>query len=185
MPGGAGLSAQVMLAVDQLSRELRRDHREDALREADQALAEGLSEAHELREQAGCALTGAAINGALTAASGAAQGLAAADIETSAPEGQGPLEAFRAHNTRAEVASRAAATGGQLGGVAQGAADAYGKGHEASSREHGARAQAASRRADAEQGAAQDAQKSSDKIRDLYLQVLSLDHASRMAVLKG
>jgi hypothetical protein len=186
---GAGLSAQIMMAVDELARELRKDHRESAVHEAEKALSEGLQEAGEMREQAGDMKTGAIVSGVLTGVSGAAQMGSALAMSGSISQQQasdaGALESFKASNSRLELFARGASTTGQIGGAIREGYEASGKNHEANAREHAARAQAASRRAEAEQGGAQDAQKSSDKARDLHQQIIALDHASRMAVLKG
>lgn len=186
---GAGLSAQIMMAVDELARELRKEHRESAVHEAEKALSEGLQEASAMREQASDMKTGALVNGALTSVSGAAQMTCSLVMSSSISQEEaktaGALDSFKASNSRIELFARGASATGQLGGAIREGYEASGKKHEANAREHSARAQAASRRADAEQGAAQDAQKSSEKARDLHQQIIALDHASRMAVLKG
>lgn len=207
---GAGLSAQVMMAMDQLSREMRTSHREASFREADRALEEGLKEADEMHEKADATLNGAIVSGGITALSGGIQVYAAASmkvtpesemkppaalddqgnsVQMSVAEQQKAVELHIAPtqqlNSKMQAISQAASSLGQMGGIAQNVASSSGDHHEANARAHSARSQAASRRADAEMSAAQDAQKSGEKARDTYQQILSLDHASRMAVLRG
>lgn len=244
---GAGLSAELMRAMDDLSREMRKDHRDQAMHEASEALAQGLEEAEDLRDQASSAMTGAIVGGSLTALGGAAQCYSAARMETGLPEAARPAQ----EAPKAEMAPPAGTAAGPSGAAATGSApgstnpadpatqqqnalkerelnlkerelnqtdalqqrdarnkpwnvtaksgettatlganmqklfETKGDFHAADAREHAAWAQAANRRADAEQSGAQEAQKTSEKARDLHQQIVALDHASRMAVLRG
>lgn len=183
---GGGLSAQLLHAIDGLARDLRAEHRERAESEANLALQEGYAEADQLREKADKEKTGAIVNGIITGVSGAAQGLAASSMKVPG-SGASPEELgiINAHNARQGALGQAAGTSAQVGKTIQDGYNAAGSAHEASAREHSARAQAASRRADAAQGEAQEAQRTSDKARDLHQQIQDMEHASRMAVLRG
>jgi hypothetical protein len=184
--GGSGLPAQLMHLMDELAREQRLQSRDRAESEANQALHHGLEEASALREKADHERTGAITNGILTGLSGAAQvGAASQMIVPSTQASPEVLGATQAHNGKMSALGQA---GGSLAGIGKATQDGYGAAageSEAKAREHSARAQAANRRADAAQGEAQEAQRTSEKARDLYRQVMDLDHASRMAVLRG
>lgn len=183
---GGGLSAQLMHAMDEMSREVRAEQRDRAEQEANQALHEGLAEASELHEKADVERTGAIVGGAITAASGAAQFAAASDTRVPwAGANEGERATVAAANDRLKGLAGAASTAGSLGKISQDIAGTYAGHHEANAREHSARAQAASRKADAAQSEAQEAKQTSDKARDLYAQILSAEHAGTMAVLRG
>jgi hypothetical protein len=184
--GGGGLPAQLMHLMDELAREQRIQNRDQAESEAAQALHHGLEEAIALRKKAEHEHNGAFVNGLLTGLSGAAQASAASYmIVPSTGASPEALGAIQANNGQMSALGQA---GGSLAGIGKATQDGYnaaaGK-SEAKAREHSARAQAANRRADAAQGEAQEAQRTSEKARDLYRQVMDLDHASRMAVLRG
>lgn len=183
---GAGLSAQLLHAMDDLSRELRTQARDRAEHEADAALQEGLAEANEMRAKADDERTGAIVAGSLTAAGGLVQVGSAAGMNV--PEGGASaddLTLAKMRNDRLSALGQAGGSMGQIGKISQDIYGASGTRHEASAREHAARAQAASRRADAAQGEAQEAQRGGSKARDLHQQVLEMEHAARMAVLRG
>lgn len=201
---GGGLSAQLMYALNDISREMRNDLRERAEHESQQALREGLAEAHELHEKADDQLKGAIVGGIVTSAGAAIQMGAAAGMEI---KGKGMVEVDRGASLevqRAQIDSNElaratvahtnqrmgaiASSGGTLGSMGKIAQDIYGakaSAHEANAREHAARSQAATRAADVARSAEQEAKQTADKARDTHVQVMSLEHAGTMAVLRG
>lgn len=183
---GAGLSTQLLHAMDDLSRELRTQARERAENEADTALREGLAEANEMRAKADDERTGAIVAGSLTAVGGLAQvGSAACMNVPDSGASAEQLNLAKMRNDRLGAIGQAGGSVGQIGKISQDFYGARGTQHDASAREHAARAQAASRRADAAQSEAQEAQRGSSKARDLHQQILEMEHSARMAVLRG
>jgi hypothetical protein len=170
--GSGGLPLEIMQMMDEVSRDLRKDHRDAARTEADRALEQGLNEADEIREQASNMRTGAIVGGALTAAGGIMQaggGFAGGGGESGTKLGNGLLTG-----------------GGNLvkgGDFANQEFQSAAKFDEGDAREASARSQAAGRRAEAEQAEADEAQKQGERARELYSQMLSLEHASMMSAL--
>jgi hypothetical protein len=181
-----GVSAQLMMAMDELSRGVRAQQRERAEHEASEALRQGLEEAQELRNKADDELTGAIVGGAITGVSGTAQFCAGLSLSVSGAGATAEkVQQVQVDNGRATALGQSASTLGSIGKFTQDSYAAAGASHEARAREAGGRAQAASRRADAAQSEAQEARRSGDKARDLQQQLMELEHASRMAVLRG
>ena len=183
---GGGVSAQLLRAMDELSRGLRSDLRDRAEQEAHAALREGLAEAQELREKAEAEENGALINGALTATAGLGQVAIGGFMKTpDASASPGQLAAVQGRNNRLGTVGQGVGQLAPIGKISQDSHAARGTRHEANAREHGARAAASTRLADAARSDAQEAKQLSEKGRDLYQQIQELEHASRMAVLRG
>lgn len=180
-PGG--LSASLMLGIDRLSRELRADSRAEAERASQEALRRGLAEAAELRDKADEVAEASLVKAASLGVSGAVQLGAAAQLKIS-PGGEA-AESIKTANDRLSAFAQAGTTAGQAGAAVGDALAASAEGHEASAREHAARGAAAGRKAEAASSASQEARQSGERARDLYQQLSALEHASRMAVLKG
>ncbi len=166
--GSGGLPLEVMQMMDEVSRDQRKLHRDAAHREADMALEYGLEEADQIREQAEDLRNGAIWGGAMTAASGMmTAGAGVAGRETLL--GKDLLDGSSNLSKQGEY-------------VNQGF-QAAAKFDEGDAREASARSQAAGRRAEAEQAAADEAQKQGERARELYSQMLDLEHASVMSSL--
>ncbi len=183
--GGSGLSSELLHMVEELGTQLERDHRQAAKHEAATALRQGLKEADALRSAASSAKTGAIVSGLMTGVGGAAQLSSASSMKTSAPSDKPGLASFTAHNDRAGEIGRFGGTLAQTGQIMSqgyaGAADV----HRRASREPTARAERAARHAESGQPAAEAAQRTVDKARDLYGQITELEHASVMATLRA
>jgi hypothetical protein len=180
-----GLPADLMLMMDELARETRRDHIDQSRQRADEALHQGLQEAEEMREKAQDIAHGAIVHGAFTAASGAVQLGAAMNTNTNlAGDATVNQKAnFDAHNQKMGGLGAFGGTLGQVGNVGKEGYDAAVAHDESQAREAAARSEAAQRNADAEQSAADEAKNLSEKAREMYNQISSLEHASVMAAL--
>jgi hypothetical protein len=181
---GAGLPAELLHMIEELGTELERDHRKNAKQESENALRQGLKEADAMRSAASKGTAGAFVSGSMTALGGAAQLYAGASMKT-APDPGKSMESMEAHNAAQAQYGEFGKTLTQLGGIMnQGFAEAA-KMDDANSREAAARAEAAARLAESEQSAADAAQRTMDKARDTYAQIMELEHASVMASLRA
>jgi hypothetical protein len=171
--------------IEELGTELERDHRKNAKQESATALRQGLKEADALRSSASKGMTGAIVSGTMTAVAGAAQLGTAAGMKTVPDSGSGGVEAMKAHNAQMAQYGASGQTLAQLGGVMNQGFTESAKMDEADSREAAARAEAAARLAESEQSAADAAQRTMDKARDTYQQIIELEHASIMASLRA
>jgi hypothetical protein len=183
--GGSGLSSELLHMVEELGTQLERDHREAAKHEAATALRQGLKEADALRAAASSAKTGAIVSGLMTGVGGAAQLSSASSMKTSAPSDDPGLASFAAHNEKAGEVARFGRTLVQGGEILSQAYAAGADSDRADSREAAARAEAAARHAESEQSAAEAAQRTVDKAREIYGQIAELEHASVMASLRA
>lgn len=201
---GGGLSAQLMFAMNEMSKDLRSELRERAENEANRALQEGLAEANELHEKADDQLTGAIVGGVVTglgagaqlysAASMKTQGSGMAEVKADAPAdfkaAQRDANAMQAAivtntNQKMGMLGNAGGTVSTMGKLSQDIFNAKAGDHEANARAHAAQAQAASRGADVARSSEQEAKQLGDKARDAHGQLLALEHAGTMAVLRG
>ncbi|HEY6559040.1 MAG TPA: hypothetical protein VI072_17270 [Polyangiaceae bacterium] len=183
--GGSGLSSELLHMIEELGTQLERDHREAAKQEAATALRQGLKEADALRSAASTAKTGAFVSGLMTGVGGAAQLSAATSMKTSAPSDEPGLASFGAHNNRADQLGRFGGTLAQTGQIMNHGYVAAADMDRADSREAAARAEAAARHSESEQSAAEAAQRTVDKAREIYGQITELEHASVMASLRA
>lgn len=183
--GGAGLPAELLHMIEELGTQLERDHRSNAKQESATALRHGLKEADALRSSASKGMTGAIVSGAMTSLGGAAQLGTAAKMKAAPDPGDNGVQTMKAHNAQMAQYGQFGETLVQLGGTMnQGFAEAA-KMDQADSREAAARAEAAARLAESEQSAADAAQRTMDKARDTYKQIIELEHASIMASLRA
>lgn len=183
---GSGISAQLLHAMDGLSRDLHAQQKARAEYEANLALQEGFAEADDLRKKADQESKGAMLSGAVVGFGGLAQvGAASYMTVPGAGASAEQISLAKMENDQLSVYTQVGGTIGQLGKIGQDSFVASGSQYEADARVHAAKAQAASRRADGAQGDAQEAMRSASKGRDLYQQILELEHGARMAVLRG
>ena len=183
---GSGLSATLLQAMNDLSRDLRAEQRTRATEEANRALAEGLAEAASLHDKADEQRTGALVGAAITGLGASAQLYAAAETKIPGIDaGETERASIEACNRRLASVASAGSTVSTMGKIGQDAFDARAADHDADARAHAAKAQAATRAAEVAESAAQDAKQIGDKARDAHAEILALEHASRMAALRG
>jgi hypothetical protein len=194
---GVSVCTELLHVIDELSTELVRDRRNRERSEAARALKLGLDEAQHMRDAAGKARTGAIVGGALTAVGGITQIAGACSTQTdpdfSKVDPKLPkecqlkisVESMRAVNTRASDIGQFGGSVVQSGSLASGAFESSSKFDEADAREAAARAEAAGRNADSDRSAAELDQQTQQKAREAFARSIELEHASRMAVLRG
>jgi hypothetical protein len=197
---GSGLAMSLMYAMNDAAKEVRSAKREEATREANQALREGLAQADDLRKAGNEKFIGAVVGAGITAGSSGAQiGMLASapstpempqdlsgftDVERSSMEGA-QATARAVSQSRLAMAS-AAGSAGQLAGPVQMAFGAWADHTSANAAEHAARAQAASQRASVAESDAQEATAMDRKMKDLAQSVSELANSSQLAaILKG
>lgn len=184
--GGGGLSAQLMYAMNEMSKDLRSEHRERAEQEANLALQEGLAEANQMHEKADEQLKGAITSGIVSGIGAGVQVYAAATTSVASTKAsEADKLVIQTANQRTTAIGNAGQSGGQLGKISGDVFEARASGHEANARQHAAQAQAATRRAEAARSAEQEAKQMGDQAREAHGQLIALEHAGTMAVLRG